>query len=63
VSPDTSRSNFVQDEDLGRYIHLLVAYLNRCPKVKLDVWEEEEEEEEDNDDDDDDKKGENENRK
>jgi hypothetical protein len=55
----------VQDEDLGRYIHLLVAYLNRCPKVKLDVWEEEEEEEEeegeeeedgdgDGDDDDDD---------
>lgn len=30
-----------QDEDPHRYLHLLVAYLSRCPKIKLDNWEEE----------------------
>jgi hypothetical protein len=60
------------DENPGRYIHLLVAYLNRCSKVKLDVWEEEdegkEEKEEDEvvndgeDDDDGDRKGEDDDR-
>jgi hypothetical protein len=64
------------DENPGRYIHLLVAYLNQCSKVKLDVCEEEDEgkeekeedevvnddEDDDEDDDDRDRKGEDDDR-
>lgn len=58
-----------EDDELGRYAQLLVAYLNQNTKAKLDVWEEEEEEKEEEDDDlddlDDEKSGwdKNENRK
>ena len=42
-----------EDRDLGRYVHLLVAYLNQNTKAKLDVWEGEGEGEEEKDEEED----------